>query len=321
MIPQIIRLYKYLVSKNYQKLKSMERFVKICLPILVIGIFLLVEYYLRKAGLGRVVELGREQEQKQTEATSTQDRGHQEDPLNNKTKVLILARWRSGSTFTGNLFSKNKNCFYLFEPLYDNYNLPQRLHHNNLTKPEQSFITSTLNNFYNHCGMPKTSIDRFFARDSKSSKSKRQRGSIRAKIMQEECLHDEKYGIMATKTIRLKSLSWLPESLRLNGNENHNLKIIYLVRDPRAIANSRFTRSKLWNYPEDIDRLDNICKSYDLFIKERKENEKEDTQSKTFKNKILVIRYEDLSKQPLKMSQKIYNFINKPLPEYRVVLD
>merc|ERR1712079_322714 len=58
----------------------------------------------------------------------------------------------------------------------------------------------------------------------------------------ERCLEKD---IRVAKTIRLKSLRDLPKSL------DNKLKIIYLVRDPRGIVNSRFeTRDNDWNIPK-----------------------------------------------------------------------
>ncbi|CAG5118827.1 unnamed protein product, partial [Candidula unifasciata] len=77
------------------------------------------------------------------------------------------------------------------------------------------------------------------------------------------------------------------------------LKIIHLVRDPRAIINSRLgLRLK-----GEIIEYNNLCNP----IMEDLEKSKEI--SKLFPGSILTVRYEDLAKAPIVAARQIYSFL------------
>ena len=144
-----------------------------------------------------------------------------------------------------------------------------------------------MTNFYNNCKLPLKSIVHFpyVNKRAKNSNCKTKK-------------------LLVTKTIRLRDIAWLPENLT---SKDSSLKIIYLVRDPRAIAYSRIMnngKSNKWSWPESEGKIRNICKTFETFLDQRSSNE-----TKSWQNQHLVIRYEDLTTEPIIWAKKIYHFI------------
>ena len=258
-----------------------------------------------------------------------------------RVKVLIFARWRSGSTFAGELFNRNENAFYIFEPLYTRGLVPHGVTYEQMVSKKSKDkeilpkFHQVLNDFYTNCTVPRDSIRRF-NRFNEHTDNLQFKGYSEEKIrfeLEKACEKFDEvcqtYDIRASKTIRLKSLNHLPDSLKKRHFKN-NLKVIFLTRDPRGIAKSRFTRSRYWNYPKDLPKLDKICDTYERFLRERsladlkvKDPQRFAREStikyfkddkKTWDNDVLVVRYEDMSFQPIKIAEKIYKFIGREIP-------
>lgn len=108
----------------------------------------------------------------------------------------------------------------------------------------------------------------------------------------------------STKVIRLRQITDLPDHLRFD----ENFKIIYLVRDPRGIANSRFNiADNNWNEEAD-KKLKSLCSHFHKFIEEREINQSDETES-LWKAKVLVIRYEDFALNPIILADRVYKFL------------
>ena len=86
------------------------------------------------------------------------------------------------------------------------------------------------------------------------------------------------------------------------------MKLLFLIRDPRGIANSRLALFRAHS------QQPGICITYNRFIRERKRHDA------MWRDKVLTIRYEDLVAKPLEMVKHIYAFLNLPLvdqiPQY-----
>ncbi|RXM28996.1 Carbohydrate sulfotransferase 1 [Acipenser ruthenus] len=118
---------------------------------------------------------------------------------------------------------------------------------------------------------------------------------------------------MAIKTVRIpeiKDLKILSEDPRLN------LKIVHLVRDPRGILASRMTAFmdqfrawKIWNatgrkpHYVDLSQITRTCKDLS--------DSAETGFSKPtwLKGRYMLVRYEDLAKEPVEKAKEIYKFI------------
>lgn len=116
----------------------------------------------------------------------------------------------------------------------------------------------------------------------------------------------ESGSILASKIIRLPAL----ENLKNLANSTDNLKILYLVRDPRGMAVSRQHIQNDRRLSPNL--LTRICERYKRnfsFLKSRNSNWL--TESKNFK----MIRYEDFSLNPLSLTKEIYKDFGLELPE------
>lgn len=121
------------------------------------------------------------------------------------------------------------------------------------------------------------------------------------------CQH---YRYLAIKTIRLQSILRLPKFLK-DDLKTGNLKIIILVRDPRAIINSRFEASQTgpggkWAGLKQFWKIQTVCDTYRNLLDEI-ENGDLDRESKQH---IMFARYEDLMIQPKKSIDEIYDFLD-----------
>merc|ERR1711981_150805 len=100
---------------------------------------------------------------------------------------------------------------------------------------------------------------------------------------------------VAAKVIRLNKLEDLPISIK----DDPTFKILYLVRDPRGMANSRFNlKSNKWT-PENLRKLDTICSNHHKFLNSKA----------TIKSKIFTVRYEDFALNPVPIAEQIYDFV------------
>ncbi|KAF7490204.1 Carbohydrate sulfotransferase 1 [Sarcoptes scabiei] len=220
-----------------------------------------------------------------------------------QTRILLISYFRSGSSFIGDLLQQNWKSFYTFEPLH--YMTRQtRIGDNNLTeainliddiyrcdfKTNSSYIHWLESNqflirwnhfFWNICKLLSTNMcfDDF--------------------LMKQVCIRS-KYNLIKTVRLKIRHIESLLQ--RLSDNQIENLKIIYLVRDPRGIYNSRKTMD--WCNNDDCRNLTNICSE----IREDL-NEFERIKSK-LKNDLILLRYEDISKDPSKQSERLFSEIN-----------
>ena len=81
----------------------------------------------------------------------------------------------------------------------------------------------------------------------------------------------------------------------------HTAKIVYLVRDPREIVNSRIsgTSEFLWDREKDFGKMKEVCNDWIKFIEYRDH----------YDENILIIRYEDFVYQPILFARKVYKFV------------
>ena len=108
----------------------------------------------------------------------------------------------------------------------------------------------------------------------------------------------QKTKIRIIKTIRLEFTEFSEFFLK----NSKNLKIIFLLRDPRAIINSINLSPDFW--PEENHNLKLICdKNLKNFLKAKK-------LQKLFPGKIEILKYEDFIENKLKIIEKLYEFLN-----------
>uniref|UniRef100_A0A8C4X6F0 Sulfotransferase n=1 Tax=Erpetoichthys calabaricus TaxID=27687 RepID=A0A8C4X6F0_ERPCA len=257
--------------------------------------------------------------------------------------IILFATTRSGSSFTGQLFNQHPDIFYLFEPLYHVQqaftNSSARLRKILDRRALLGAYRDLLHNLYN-CDFyfletyikpePKDhATASFFRRGSSSALcSPPVCEESHDKLEPEEiwCFKNcrtlnltlattacQGRSHMAIKTVRIpeiKDLKILSEDPRLN------LKIVHLVRDPRGILASRMTAFmdqfrawKIWNatgrrpHYIDLSQITRTCTDLSDSV------ETGFSKPAWLKGKYMLIRYEDLAKEPVQKAKEIYKFI------------
>ncbi|XP_072027720.1 carbohydrate sulfotransferase 1-like [Amphiura filiformis] len=256
--------------------------------------------------------------------------------VNSSTVVIILAQYRTGSTFIGQLFNKNPDMFYIFEPLKVFNNLEdingQLQNYENTSAKllerilrcefSERFASSFLNfdvgvHFTKNLSVVRVNADTKF--DSQ------------AQMLRKMCLSYK--GYVATKTIRttLKDVVQFLE----NTDHHENVKIIQYVRDPRGVANSRrmmsYGRSAVMEFESYLRgelKVRPQLKSLNILkrigrtgsINEYCDQLHADIQlallqPNVLKNRYKLIRYEDFSANPKRIAKELYSFLGLQTPE------
>ncbi|XP_068105420.1 carbohydrate sulfotransferase 6-like isoform X2 [Hyperolius riggenbachi] len=252
----------------------------------------------------------------------------------NPVHLLVVSSWRSGSSFVGQIFNHHSDVFYFFEPGYPIWiklpNESSELLHYPLRDLLRSLFTCDVSSLRHYLPKGGKHIDelRFFA----ETRAFCMPPACSAFVPSEEynrlsCYHRcrdtsldtmaeicKTYSHVVMKTVRIFDLSVL---LPLFRDPALDLRILHLVRDPRAIASSRkyfvlnddnkIVLKNEGNTNITISRvMKKICKSQVDINSVAKA-------AQTFQGRYMAIRHEDLSNEPLKYVKEIYKFASLPL--------
>ncbi|XP_006835930.1 PREDICTED: carbohydrate sulfotransferase 3 [Chrysochloris asiatica] len=258
--------------------------------------------------------------------------------------VLLMATTRTGSSFVGEFFNQQGNIFYLFEPLWHVERTVtfesgganaagSALVYRDVLK--QLFLCDLyiLEHFINP--LPEQHLTPFmFRRGSSRSLCEepvctpfvkkvfekyhckdRRCGPLNVTLAAEACRRKEHMALKAVRIRQLEFLQPLAEDPRLD------LRIIQLVRDPRAVLASRIVafagKYETWKKwltqgqdrlsEEEVQRLrgncENIRLSAELGLR----------QPSWLRGRYLLVRYEDVARWPLQKAREMYRFAGIPL--------
>nr|XP_046918080.1 carbohydrate sulfotransferase 1-like [Dermatophagoides farinae] len=231
---------------------------------------------------------------------------------NDQARVLIVAYFRSGSSFIGDLLQQNWKSFYTFEPL--NYMTRQtRIDHQNLTEAINlisgvyncDFSNNTIPQYYNQWIRNHTFLIRWNRFFWNICKFRTMAICYDNEFMSDVCIRS-RYNIIKTVRLRIRDIEPL---IRKMGTAN-NLKIIYLVRDPRGIYNSR--KSMEWCNTDQCTNLTNICNDMRQDLNDFDRLKK----SSNIGNNLLLVRYEDITSNPHNETRKLFENINVEFSQY-----
>ncbi|MEE6499272.1 hypothetical protein FKM82_003379 [Ascaphus truei] len=265
-----------------------------------------------------------------------------------KTHVLILATTRTGSSFVGQLFNQHSDVFYLFEPLYHvQYTLIPKMTQSKSPADRRVMLGASrdlLRSLYD-CDLyfmenyikPQPvnhTTDKLFRRGASKALCSppvcdalgptdayleegdcvKKCGSLNLTLAMESC---KEHGHVAIKTVRVpevNDLRALVEDPRLN------LKVIQLVRDPRGILASRsetfrdtYRLWRIWRatgrrpYNLDSSQLTTICEDFLNSVSTGF------SRPLWLKGRYMLLRYEDLARNPMKKMEEIYDFLGVQL--------
>ncbi|KAK3750503.1 hypothetical protein RRG08_053873 [Elysia crispata] len=230
-------------------------------------------------------------------------------------QTLLVTFGRSGSSFTSDIIAHNKEVFYTFEPL------------SFLSRPNEAkrvpahFKTSDLEDFSKR--VIKSYLSCSFDFDTFNSLANFHLTITNSTKQFAECFQKQKPGIdhldcyfkfletceshrmTFVKTIRFP-VKWALDLMV----SYPNLKLIYLVRDPRATLYSQAKVFKLFNLSTDVanfsashcSRLDEDLKDL-LLLRDM------------FPGRVKVVRYENAATDPRGFTLDIYRFLELPITE------
>uniref|UniRef100_A0A3P9INB0 Sulfotransferase n=2 Tax=Oryzias latipes TaxID=8090 RepID=A0A3P9INB0_ORYLA len=260
--------------------------------------------------------------------------------------ILLFATTRSGSSFTGQLLNQHPEVFYVFEPLYHVQqaftNSSRRIRRaldrrallgayrdlllnlytcelhfmENYIRPEpQDHVTSSFfrrSSSHALCSPPVCSEEEAAASSDLPDETwcPKRCGALNLSSASVSCLSKR---VVAVKTVRIPEvgdLRTLMEDPRLD------LKILHLVRDPRAILASRMTAFpdqfrawKIWNVTGrqpryvDLSQITSTCKDMAASAETGLQG------PAWLHSRYLLVRYEDLALNPETKSTEIYRFV------------
>ncbi|XP_042571157.1 carbohydrate sulfotransferase 1-like [Cyprinus carpio] len=265
-----------------------------------------------------------------------------------KTHILILATTRSGSTFVGQLFNQYPDVFYLFEPLYHvqmtfiPHLSPSRyaVEHRVMLGASRDLLRSLYNcdlYFLENYIKPRPArhtTDKLFRRGASKALCSmpvcdafspsygnveegdcvRKCASLNLTLATESCRERRHMAIKTVRIPEVNDLKALIEDPRLN------LKVIQLVRDPRGILFSRIETFRdtyrLWRiwrdtgrkpYNLDLTQLTTVC---DDFLNSVSTGL---SRPPWLRGRYMLVRYEDLARNPLQKTKEVYKFLGLSL--------
>ncbi|XP_040264879.1 carbohydrate sulfotransferase 6-like [Bufo bufo] len=257
-----------------------------------------------------------------------------------KVHLLILSTWRSGSSLLGQFFSQHPDVFYLMEPAWHVWqSLPHYSAHvlhmsvrdmvRSVFKCDMSVFDtymksekniSALFQWYSSKALCAPPACHSFSRYNITNETacKKLCGNDSFSKIEETC---DKYTHIVVKEVRFFDITVLYPLLK---DPSLNLKILHLVRDPRAVGKSRGrapralagdngivldtngTKINDTNY----EVLRKICESHVNMYKIASYKP-----PPFLKGKYMLVRYEDLVRNPLKKVEELYKFANLQLTD------
>ncbi|XP_072278652.1 carbohydrate sulfotransferase 5-like [Pyxicephalus adspersus] len=255
-----------------------------------------------------------------------------------KVHLLILSSWRSGSSFVGQIFSQHPDVFYLMEPAWHVWmsmfqNSAKVLHMAVRDLVRSVFLcdmsvfdaymprernVSALFQWATSRALCTAPACKFFSHDDITNEKacKTLCGKYPFDIVEQSC---NTYSHIVIKEVRFFDLKVLYPLLT---DPSLNLKIIHLVRDPRAVAKSREQSKKALSRDSGIvlstngTRVDDsqfqvmqeICRSHIQIF------ETATFKAPSFlKDRYMLVRYEDVVQDPLREIQEMYKFAHLKL--------
>ncbi|XP_063410464.1 carbohydrate sulfotransferase 3-like [Mytilus trossulus] len=244
-----------------------------------------------------------------------------------KNKIVIASYMRSGSTFTSELIQQGKNVFFVFEPFHGIYHQQYRRKDSVCTRDGACRFTldklesrnTTFEIFKNifSCKMsflPAEVLASFWKFESLTGRSRLNKcykpktlNNIRDLVKKRKCIRYLEDICNRSNTILIKTIRMSLDILFDIFSGIPHLKIVHLVRDPRAILNSRDVFFFEKNAPVDITSIK--TSAYALCDRMYKDVITNKDYNQT-KQGAFVLKYECLATDPMTVTKILYNYLN-----------
>ena len=232
--------------------------------------------------------------------------------------LVIVGHDRSGTTFLSDLFNSDLRVFNVYEPLW------VTKYWKNMTRGVLDALkglvscqfTETRNGIHFLKGMSTAKMwkyrshsnaltSSYFCNSTKDEGLFCQDLSANPHYVDDICLHQYKYSATKLSIIRMpdQNCSLLfPRVFR--ENPNTDIRVLHIVRDPRANINSRLKVTYFPDHPHPIfvSRVQDVCHEVlrDLTFFQNLAEE--------FPGLVKIIRYRDMSLRPLEIARDLYKF-------------
>lgn len=213
-----------------------------------------------------------------------------------KNIIILLAYFRSGSSWTGGFFNQHPDVMYLFEPLHNQVD--------HITKNRSAVIQRILENIF-RCDFKSA-----FLKRSNFLPRSRLYGNCRSKETAStyECMSDlcRNYKTITIKLIRADVKDIEPLIVKY---PQYYIRVLHLIRDPRGMMLSQ-QRAK-HHKPEVTYKV--AQKMCNRMVENLQNGSKLNTRygNSTY----MVVRYEDIAMKPLQWVSEFMNWTGLPLVE------
>ncbi|XP_038142873.1 carbohydrate sulfotransferase 6-like isoform X2 [Cyprinodon tularosa] len=255
-------------------------------------------------------------------------------PPDRKVHVLLLSSWRSGSSFMGQVFSQHPSVFYLMEPAWhvwskmNNFGsrtlrMAVRDQMRSLYQCDFSVMdaymsdkrkASSLFMWYQSralCSPPVCGLTPF-GQISNMDQCQKECDGRHFEMVEKAC---KIYSHVVLKKTRFFELESLHPLLK---DPNLDLRIIHLIRDPRAVYRSKeesalafkidnaivLEHKKVPEAEENYQAMQEICQSHIRINQSATQNP-----PPFLRGRYKLVRYEDVTSNPLQEIQDIYEFV------------
>lgn len=207
------------------------------------------------------------------------------------TAVVLVSEGKSGSTVLGELFNQQPHAFYLFEPL----NSPTLWDHH-VEILERLLLECDIDAdlmkaiAWGYAARKMRWFRDNFTRKPKTSTYSTRNITLARKICREA-------PVRAAKVIRLDDI---PGLIRLSDERADQIRIVHLVRDPRAVLVSRLKKKWIARDPTSFEaQARHLCSHL---------MRKSDSFSQSSRN-VMLIRYEDWARNPHTTNKNIMTWL------------
>ncbi|KAI8499249.1 hypothetical protein Bbelb_230130 [Branchiostoma belcheri] len=232
---------------------------------------------------------------------------------------------RSGSSFAAEIFNQHPGAFYVFEPLWAVSFLSNGTYNSDACRRDmltalmtcrfeglEKFLWFYLNdeNFYVFTKSEALlNVCKKFSKPGNIAEPCPIPRSVLASVLGRSC-HAKNFTVI--KTIRVKDIDLIRSTLENIGNKV-DLKIIHLVRDPRATIASRmgvFDQGKSY---ADLNVKNKNYGIYGLCREALRNMQPKSGTSSFLRDRYALVRYEDIIRDITEMAKRLYNFTGVPI--------